>query len=108
LGGAPELAGSSPTTTVSVVQFGPLTPGVTYEFWLVGDTQSAGEGPQSNHVTHVGAGGAIGQWSSRMALRQEVLNVLLAELLQERGLVAVPEQVLKHPTESVQSSRRDR
>ena len=52
LGGAPELAGSSPTTTVSVVQFGPLTPGVTYEFWLVGHTQSAGEGPESNHVTH--------------------------------------------------------
>lgn len=36
-----------------------------------------------------------------MALRQEVLNVLLAELLQERGLVAVPEQVLKQPLKSV-------
>lgn len=30
-----------------------------------------------------------------MRLRQEVLNVLLAELLQERGLVAVPEQVVR-------------
>jgi hypothetical protein len=45
LGGVAELAGSSPTTTVSVVQFGPLTPGVTYDLWLVGHTQSAGEGP---------------------------------------------------------------
>jgi hypothetical protein len=30
--------------------------------------------------------------------RQEVLNVLLAQLLQERGLVAAPEQILRHPT----------
>ena len=30
---------------------GPLTPGVTYEFWILGHN-SEGEGPQSNHVTH--------------------------------------------------------
>jgi len=30
-----------------------------------------------------------------LASRQEVLNVLLAQLLQERGLVAAPEQILK-------------
>lgn len=51
-GGTAELAGSSPTTTVSVVELGPLTSGVTYEFWLVG-RNSQGEGPESNHVTHV-------------------------------------------------------
>ncbi len=33
-----------------------------------------------------------------MASRQEVLNVLLAQLLEERGLVAAPEQILRHPT----------
>ena len=53
LGGDPEIAGVSNTTTVSVTQIaGPLTPGATYEFWLVG-VNSQGEGPQSNHVTHV-------------------------------------------------------
>ena len=51
-GGTAELAGTSRTTTVSVVELGPLTAGVTYEFWLVG-RNSQGEGPQSNHVTHV-------------------------------------------------------
>ena len=51
-GGTAELAGSSSTTTVSVIELGPLTSGVTYEFWLVG-RNSQGEGPQSNHVTHV-------------------------------------------------------
>ena len=51
-GGNAELAGTSATTTVSVVELGPLTAGVTYEFWLVG-RNSQGEGPQSNHVTHV-------------------------------------------------------
>ena len=51
-GGTAELAGTSATTTVSVVELGPLTAGVTYEFWLVG-RNSQGEGPQSNHVTHV-------------------------------------------------------
>ena len=29
----------------------PLTPGVTYEFWIVGHN-SQGDGPESNHVTH--------------------------------------------------------
>ena len=52
LGGVLELAGESATTTVSVVQFSPLTSGVTYEFWLVGHN-SQGDGPESNHVTHV-------------------------------------------------------
>jgi len=33
-----------------------------------------------------------------LASRQEVLNVLLAQLLQERGLVAAPEQILRHRT----------
>ncbi len=51
-GGTPELAGTSATTTVSLVELGPLTAGVTYQFWLVG-RNSQGEGPQSNHVTHV-------------------------------------------------------
>lgn len=50
-GGAPELAGSSATTSVTVVEFSPLTPGVTYQFWLVG-INAQGEGPESNHVTH--------------------------------------------------------
>ena len=51
-GGTAELAGTSGTTTVSVVELGPLTASVTYEFWLV-DRNSQGEGPQSNHVSHV-------------------------------------------------------
>ena len=50
-GGSAELAGTSTTTTVSVVAAGPLTPGVTYEFWIVGHN-SQGDGPESNHVTH--------------------------------------------------------
>ena len=50
-GGTAELAGTSTTTTVSVVAAGPLTPGVTYEFWIVGHN-SQGDGPESNHVTH--------------------------------------------------------
>ena len=50
--GTAELAGTLATTTVSVVELGPLTTGVTSEFWLVG-RNSQGEGPQSNHVTHV-------------------------------------------------------
>jgi len=33
-----------------------------------------------------------------LASRQEVLNVLLAQLLQDRGLIAAPEQILRHPT----------
>ncbi len=51
-GGTAELAGTSGTTTVSLTDLGPLTTGVTYEFWLVGHN-SQGDGPQSNHVTHV-------------------------------------------------------
>lgn len=34
---------------------------------------------------------------TRPAVRQEVLNVLLAQLLQERGLEVVPEQIVKDP-----------
>jgi hypothetical protein len=33
-----------------------------------------------------------------MASRQEVLNVILAQLLKERGLVAAPEEILQRPT----------
>jgi hypothetical protein len=51
-GGTAELAGTSATTTVSLTEIGPLTTGVTYEFWLVGHN-SQGDGPQSNHVSHV-------------------------------------------------------
>ena len=51
-GGAAELAGTSATATVSLTELGPLTSGVTYEFWLVGHN-SQGDGPQSNHVPHV-------------------------------------------------------
>jgi hypothetical protein len=36
-----------------------------------------------------------------MPLRQEVLTVLLAQFLQDRGLVAVPEQVLRQSMHSV-------
>lgn len=36
-----------------------------------------------------------------MPSRQEVMNVLLAQLLQERGLVAAPEQIFKQPLRSV-------
>jgi len=50
-GGTAELAGTSTTTTVSVIAAGPLTPGVTYEFWLAGHN-FRGDGPESNHVTH--------------------------------------------------------
>jgi len=51
-GGIAELTGTSATTTVSLTELGPLTTGVTYEFWLVGHN-SQGVGPQSNHVSHV-------------------------------------------------------
>ena len=49
--GTAELAGTSTTTTVSVLAAGPLTPGVTCEFWLVGHN-FRGDGTESNHVTH--------------------------------------------------------
>lgn len=51
-GGPAEPVGTSTTTTVSVVGTGPLTPGVTYEFWVVGHN-SRGDGPESNRITHV-------------------------------------------------------
>ena len=51
-GGTAELAGTSATTTVSLTDLGPLTTGVTYEFWLVGHN-SQGDGPESNHVSHL-------------------------------------------------------
>ena len=51
-GGTAELAGTSATSTVSLTDLGPLTPGVTYEFWLVGHN-SQGDGPESNHTSHV-------------------------------------------------------
>ncbi len=50
-GGEAELAGQNNGTTVTVVEPGPLTPGVDYEFWLVG-LNSAGEGPESAHITY--------------------------------------------------------
>ena len=49
-GGDAEQAGVSTTTTVSVTAFAPLTPGVSYEVWLVGKN-SRGDGPESNKVT---------------------------------------------------------
>ena len=55
-GGTAELVCTSTTTTVSVVAAGPLSPGVTYEFWIVGHT-SQGDGPESNHVTYTVPGG---------------------------------------------------
>ena len=51
-GGTAEPCGTSTTTTVSVVGIGPLTPGVTYQFWTVGHN-SRGDGPESNRITHV-------------------------------------------------------
>ena len=50
-GGVAELAGTSGTTTVSVVALGPFTPGVTYELWVTGHNFRGG-GPESNHVSH--------------------------------------------------------
>ncbi len=51
-GGIAELVGTSATTSVSLTELGPLTTGVTYEFWLVGHN-SQGDGPQSNHLARV-------------------------------------------------------
>ena len=49
--GAPAVsAGVSATPTVSVVGITPLTPGVTYQMWVVGEN-SRGTGPESNKVT---------------------------------------------------------
>ncbi len=49
-GGTAVLAGTSLTTTVAVDDIGPLTPGITYQFWVTGHN-SRGYGPESNHVT---------------------------------------------------------
>jgi len=49
--GGPETdAGVSNDTTVSVVGIAPLTPGVSYQVWVVG-VNSRGEGPESNKIT---------------------------------------------------------
>ncbi len=52
-GGTAQLAGTSTTnhSRRAGIAAGPLTPGVTYEFWIVG-VNAEGEGPESNHVTH--------------------------------------------------------
>ena len=42
--GTAELVGTSTRTTVSVIAAGPLTLGVTYEFWCVGHDHRA-DGP---------------------------------------------------------------
>ncbi len=49
IGGQPVLADASPTTTVSVIHIGPLDPGTSYEFWVVGHNNE-GEGPPSARV----------------------------------------------------------
>ncbi len=49
-GGAAVVAGVSSTTSVSVVGISPLTPGVSYQAWVVG-VNSRGEGPESNKIT---------------------------------------------------------
>src|SRR3972149_1219464 len=41
------------------------------------------------------SGGSSG--GSERGIRQEVLNVLMAQLLEERGIIAAPEQILKDP-----------
>lgn len=51
-GGTVTDAGVSTDTTVSVVGIAPLTPGVSYQVWLVG-VNSRGEGPESNKITFV-------------------------------------------------------
>ncbi|HEU0069351.1 MAG TPA: hypothetical protein VFQ26_08855, partial [Nitrospiraceae bacterium] len=51
-GSIAEFAGTSSTTTVSIVDIGPMTSGVTYDLWLIGHN-SQGDGPDSNHITHV-------------------------------------------------------
>lgn len=50
-GGVAEVAGESDSTMVSLEETGPLTPDVTYSFWLVG-VNSSGEGPESVHFSH--------------------------------------------------------
>jgi hypothetical protein len=49
-GGEVVEAGVSTGTTVSVVSYGPLMPGVTYTLWVEG-SNSRGQGPKSNVIT---------------------------------------------------------
>lgn len=51
-GGDPELAGTSATTTVSVIEAGPLEGDQEYNVWVVGNN-AAGEGPPSNAITFI-------------------------------------------------------
>ena len=48
--GEAEPAGVSTGTTVSVVAYAPLTPGVHYEVWIAGHN-SRGDGAESGRVT---------------------------------------------------------
>jgi hypothetical protein len=50
-GGDPVEAGVSTDTTVSVVTYGPLMPGVTYTMWVEG-SNSRWQGPKSNIVSY--------------------------------------------------------
>jgi len=50
--------------------------------------------PEFLQAKEVNGGSSAG---SERGIRQEVLNVLMAQLLQERGIVAAPEQILKDP-----------
>jgi hypothetical protein len=49
-GGTAEAAGVSAANIVSVVDFSPLTPGASYQLWVVG-VNSRGEGPASNKIS---------------------------------------------------------
>lgn len=49
-GGQPEVAGVSVGVTVSVSDFSPLVPGVSYTVWVTGHN-SRGDGPAGNKVT---------------------------------------------------------
>jgi hypothetical protein len=52
-GGPVELAGFSGTTTVSVVDISPVTPGVPYQAWVAA-RNSRGDGPISNKISFIG------------------------------------------------------
>jgi hypothetical protein len=49
-GGEPEAVGISDTTSVSISDVSPVTPGVTYQIWVTG-RNSRGDGVASNKVT---------------------------------------------------------
>ena len=49
-GGAAEVAGVSVGVTVSVADFSPAVPGVTYQAWVTGHN-SRGDGPAGNKIT---------------------------------------------------------